>query len=38
VTDVLGLLEHEVIGTHITAIVLRDGIERHLQVVPVELA
>lgn len=38
VADVLGLLEHEVIGTHLTAVVLRDGLEHRVQVVPVELA
>ena len=37
VADMLELMEHEVIGTHITAVVLRDGRERHLQVVPIEL-
>jgi serine protease Do len=38
VNDVLGVLEHEVIGSHLTAVALRDGVERHVQVVPVELA
>jgi S1-C subfamily serine protease len=38
VSDILGVLEHEVIGSHLTAIALRDGVERHVQVVPVELA
>jgi hypothetical protein len=38
VSDVLGLLEHEVIGSHLTAVALREGVERHVQVVPVELA
>ena len=37
-SDVLGVLEHEVIGSRLIAIALRDGLERHLQVVPVELA
>lgn len=37
VADVLALLEHEVIGTHLTAVVLRHGLERRLQLVPVEL-
>jgi S1-C subfamily serine protease len=37
VADVLRVLEHEVIGTHLTAVVLRDGRERRVQVVPVEL-
>ena len=37
VADVLELMEHEVIGTHLTAVVLRDGLERRLQVVPIEL-
>ena len=36
--DVLRVLEHEVIATHLTAVVLRDGRERHLQIVPTELA
>jgi len=38
VSDVLGVLEHEVISSHLTAVALRDGVERHVQVVPVELA
>ncbi len=37
VADLLALLEHEVIGTHLTAVILRDGLERRLQVVPTEL-
>ena len=37
VPDVQRLLEDEVIGTHVTAVVLRDGRERRTQVVPVEL-
>ena len=28
VSDVLELMEHEVIGAHLTAVVLRDGFER----------
>jgi len=37
VADILRVLSHEVIGTHLTVVVLRDGLERHLQVVPAEL-
>lgn len=38
VADLQKLLQHEVIGTHLTVVLLRDGRERQLQVVPVELA
>jgi len=38
VSDVLELMEHEVIGAHLTAVVLRDGLERRKQVTPSELA
>jgi S1-C subfamily serine protease len=37
VADVQRHLEHEVIGTRLVAVVLRDGRERRMQVVPVEL-
>jgi S1-C subfamily serine protease len=37
VQDVQRSMEEEVIGTHVTVTVLRDGLERRLQVVPVEL-
>jgi S1-C subfamily serine protease len=37
VADVQRHLEHEVIGTRVTAAVLREGRERRLQVVPTEL-
>jgi len=37
VSDVLELMEHEVIGAHLTAVVLRDGLERRKQVTPSEL-
>jgi S1-C subfamily serine protease len=37
VAELLALMEHEVIGTHLTAVVLRDGLERRTQVVPTEL-
>jgi S1-C subfamily serine protease len=38
VSDVLELMEHEVIGTHLTAVVLRAGLERRKQLTPSELA
>jgi S1-C subfamily serine protease len=37
VADVLRLMENDVIGIHLTAVVLRDGLERRMQVVPTEL-
>ena len=37
VSDVLELMEHEVIGAHLTAVVLRDGFERRKQLTPSEL-
>jgi S1-C subfamily serine protease len=36
--ELLALMEHEVIGSHLTAVVLRDGLERRTQVVPTELS
>jgi len=30
-------MEHEVIGAHLTAVVLRDGFERRKQLTPSEL-
>jgi S1-C subfamily serine protease len=38
VQDLQRLLEEEVVGQRLTAVVLREGLERHLQVVPRELA
>ena len=38
VSDLLSLLQHEVIDTPITAVLLRDGKERRVQVTPVELS
>jgi S1-C subfamily serine protease len=38
VADVQRVLADEVIGTRLRAVILRDGLERHLQLVPVELA
>jgi serine protease Do len=37
VADLQKLLQHEVIGSPLTVVLLRDGLERRLQVVPVEL-
>ena len=37
VADLQRLLQHEVIGSHLTVTLLRDGLERRLQIVPVEL-
>ncbi len=37
VSDLLSLLQHEVIDTPVTAVLLRDGKERRVQVTPVEL-
>jgi serine protease Do len=37
VADVQRRMEEDVIGTHVTAVVLRDGHERHVVVVPTEL-
>jgi len=37
VSDLQSLLQHEVIGTRLSAVVLRDGRERRLHVVPSEL-
>ena len=38
VSDLLSLLQHEVIGSPLTVVLLRDGKERQLQVTPVELS
>ena len=38
VSDLLSLLQHEVIGSPLTVVLLRDGKERRLQVSPVELS
>jgi serine protease Do len=37
VADLQRLLQHEVIGSRMTVTLLRDGRERQLQIVPVEL-
>jgi S1-C subfamily serine protease len=37
VADLQALLQHEVIGTHLTTVLLRDGHERVVQVVPADL-
>ncbi len=37
VSDLQALLQHEVIGTHLTTVVLRDGHERRTQLVPGDL-
>ena len=37
VADVQRAMEEDVIGTRVTAVVLRQGLERHIVVVPVEL-
>jgi serine protease Do len=37
VSDLLSLLQHEVIGTPLAVVLLRDGKERQLQISPVEL-
>jgi S1-C subfamily serine protease len=37
ISDVQRRMEEDVIGTRVTAIVLRDGRERHLVIVPREL-
>ena len=37
VSDVQALLQHEVIGTNLTTVALRDGHERRTQLVPAEL-
>jgi S1-C subfamily serine protease len=37
VSDVQRQMEEDVIGTRVTAVVLRDGRERHLVIVPTEL-
>ena len=38
VPDLQRLLQQDVIGMHLTTVALRDGHERHLQVVPTDLA
>jgi serine protease Do len=37
VADVQRAMEEDVIGTRVTAVVLRNGLERHVVIVPVEL-
>jgi S1-C subfamily serine protease len=37
VADVQRAMEEDVIGTRVTAVVLREGLERHVVVIPVEL-
>ena len=37
VADLQRLLQHEVIGGHLIVTLLRDGLERRLQIVPAEL-
>jgi S1-C subfamily serine protease len=37
ISDVQRRMEEDVIGTRVTAVVVRDGRERHLVVVPAEL-
>jgi S1-C subfamily serine protease len=37
VSDLQALLQHEVIGTHLETVVLRDGHERRTQLVPADL-
>ena len=37
VADLQRLLQHEVIGSHLIVTLLRDGLERRLQIVPAEL-